>query len=404
MSKKNERTQMKKIVITIIFTAVTLHAFSQIDSIAKQILNYSDSKSVIISRARNLLLDKFLENDIDKVREVKNYLIKNGEDENYIAFYPVEYWYILYWTGDYEELSSSIKAFDSTVVASFYSRVHPFEDVLIAQLRLKTREHTQKIIAQIQGAAIDDETKSFLLLNFDSLTMKDESFQDALNIQADNFLKAYPETEFKDFVNKYIKIRYVPKNWRTTLEFFLASGYCMLTGELNNNYTNNILPLGFSMDICYKRVELNLRFSFVNNKMKRDFDYSAGVYEKDSSMQIFFPEASFGFAALQSERLKLTPFAGIGVVSIRVPPESSKKNPELKELSKSAFSYNVGASIDIKLGKMGYRFRPTPSGGFIRIRYGYSMPQFSSKYDGMSGGVHQISIGYGVFMSALIRE
>ncbi|MCL2738824.1 MAG: hypothetical protein FWE30_05200 [Bacteroidales bacterium] len=395
---------MKKLVITTILTLVVFKVFGQIDSIAKQIMNYGDSKSVIISKGRSLLLDKFLENDIDMVREVKNYLIEKGEDENYIAFYPAEYWYILYWTSDYEELSNSIKAFDSTAIASYYSRIHPFEDVLITQLRLKTREHAQKIITKIQGAVIDDEMKSFLLLNFESMTMKDESFQDALNIQADNFLKTYPETEYKDFINKYVRVKYVPKNWRATLEFFLVSGYGMLTGELNNNYTNNILPFGFSIDVYYKRFELYLRFAFVNNKTKRDFDYSTGVYEKGSTMQIFFPEASLGFAALQSGRFKLAPFAGIGAVSIGVPLDSSKRNPALKELSQSAFSYNVGATIDIKLGKMGYQFRPTSNGGFIRIRYGYSMPQFSSKHNGMSGAVHQISIGYGIFLSALRRE
>ncbi|MCL2502271.1 MAG: hypothetical protein FWE99_03980, partial [Bacteroidales bacterium] len=143
---------MKKLVITTILTLVVFKVFGQIDSIAKQIMNYGDSKSVIISKGRSLLLDKFLENDIDMVREVKNYLIEKGEDENYIAFYPAEYWYILYWTSDYEELSNSIKAFDSTAIASYYSRIHPFEDVLITQLRLKTREHAQKIITKIQGA------------------------------------------------------------------------------------------------------------------------------------------------------------------------------------------------------------------------------------------------------------
>ena len=92
---------MRKLFSTVIITLVVFQAFSQIDSTERQILNHDDSKSVIISKGRSLLLDKFLENDMDKVKEIKDYLIERGEDENYIALYPAEYWFILYWTNEY---------------------------------------------------------------------------------------------------------------------------------------------------------------------------------------------------------------------------------------------------------------------------------------------------------------
>ena len=394
---------MQKLIITAILTSVVFQTFSQIDSLQKQILSYDDSKSVIISKGRNMLLDKFMENDFEKVREIKNYLIEKAEDDNYIALYPYEYWLILYWTNEYQELSNSIKALDSTAITSYSTRIRPFEDALIAQLLLKSRDHSQKIKNQIQYSSIDIEMKNFLLLNFESMTMNDWSFQDTLNVHADIFLDLYPETEYFDFINKHIKLKFVPKNWRATCEFFIASGYSILTGELKNDYTNNIMPFVGSFDVCYKNIELYLRFAFVNNKTKKNFDYSSGVYEKGSSSQLFFPEASLGYAALHRGRFKLAPFVGIGAVSVDIPLKETEKNPDLKELSKSAFAYNVGANIEIKLGKMGYQFRPAPNGGFIRIRYTYSMPQFSNKYDGMSGSVHLISIGYGVFLTALKR-
>ena len=104
--------KIRKLLIAVILTFVIFQLFSQVDSTERQILNYDNSKSVIISKGRSLLLDKFIENDRDKVKEIKDYLIEKGEDENYIALYTAEYWLILYWTNEYEELLKSIKKFN----------------------------------------------------------------------------------------------------------------------------------------------------------------------------------------------------------------------------------------------------------------------------------------------------
>ena len=219
---------MRKLFITVIITFVIFQAFSQVDSTERQILNYDDSKSVIISKGRSLLLDKFLENDMDKVKEIKNYLLEKGEDENYIIFYPAEYWLVLYWANEFEELSNSIVEYDSVKIASYYTRIRPSQDMLYTKLLLKSRENVQTITNMIQKADIGLEMRDFLQLNLESLIIENESLQDNLNIQADNFLKAYPEAEYKDFTPKHIKFQLVPKNWGMAFEFF--SGYGIFTG------------------------------------------------------------------------------------------------------------------------------------------------------------------------------
>jgi len=393
---------MKKLFIIIIITFVTFQAFSQIDSTERKILNYNDSKSVIISKGRSLLLENFLENDMDKVKEIKNYLIEKGDDENYFAFYPDEYWFILYWTNEYEELSNSILMFDSTKIESYYTRIRPSQDMLSAKLLSKSRENVQTLTSLIQKADIDIEMKDFLQLNFEYLIIENESFQDTLNIQADSFLKAYPETKYKDFTQKHIKFKFAPKNWGMAFEFF--SGYGIFTGTLNSNYTNNI-PLGIAFDICYKRFELYLRDYIGFNKTKKDFDYSLGVYEKGSSTMVFLPEASFGYAALDNNKFKIAPFLGIGAMDISPPMGKTEKTPELKEVSlKFATTYLIGLNFDVKLGKKDYLFRPKSSYFFLRIRYGYSIPRFSKKYDEILGNMHYITIGIGGFSKGLKRE
>jgi len=68
--RKRKNEKMKRIFIAIILTVTTYQLYCQVDSIERQILNYDDSKSVIISKGRSLLLDKFLENDKEKVKEI----------------------------------------------------------------------------------------------------------------------------------------------------------------------------------------------------------------------------------------------------------------------------------------------------------------------------------------------
>ncbi len=391
---------MRKLLFTVIITVITFQAFSQVDSTKMQILNYEESKSVIISKGRSLLLDIFIENDMVRVKEIKNYLIEKGEDDNYIALYPAEYWLILYWTCEFEELTNNIIKYDSTKIASYYTKIPPSQDMLSSKLLNKSRENVQTITNWIQNANISNEKKDFLQLNFESLIMVNESFQDNLNSQADNFLKAYPQTEYKDFTQKHIIFKLVPKNWGMAFEFF--SGYSVFTGTLNKSYTSNV-PIGVAFDICYKRFELYLRDYIGFNSTKKDIDYSNGVYSKGSSTMVFIPEASLGFAVLENDRFKIAPFAGIGGLLISPPSGKTVKEPELDEVSISAFTYNLGVSYDIKFSKKGYSFRPKSSYGFLRVRYGYNIPNFSKKYDGVSGATHYVTVGIGGFSRGLKR-
>jgi hypothetical protein len=393
---------MRKSFIIVVITLVVFQAFSQVDSVERQILNYGNSKSVIISQGRSLLLDKFIERDMYKVKEIKDYLIEKGEDENYIAFFPVEYWLILYWTNEYEELSHSIMVFDSTRIASYRTRIRPSQDMLHTRLLLQSRENAQTITNQIQNANIDIEKRNFLQLNFESLIMKDESFQDTLNIQVENFLKSFPETEYKNFIKQHIEFKLVPKNWGMAFEFF--SGYGIFTGIISNKYTNNI-PIGIAFDICYKRFELYLRDYIGFNKTKKDFDYSTKKKKKGSSIMVFLPEASLSYADFDNNRFKIAPFLGIGATDISPSLGKTEKTPELKEISLEFTStYLIGLNFDVKFGKEDYLFRPKSSYGFLRIRYGYSIPRFSKKYDGISGSMHYITIGVGGFSRGLKRE
>ena len=73
--KYNIDIMITRFQITLILLIFSNCLYSQVDSIKSQILDYEDSKSTIISKGRKLLLDKFIEGDLMKVKEIKDYLI-----------------------------------------------------------------------------------------------------------------------------------------------------------------------------------------------------------------------------------------------------------------------------------------------------------------------------------------
>lgn len=379
--------------------------FSQVDSIKSQIMKYEDSKSTLISKGRELLLDRFIEGDIKKVKEIKDYLVKT-EDNDYFAFYPSEYWFVLYWTKDYSELVKNIQNFDSSSIASYNTRIRPLNDMLYPKLKEKSFENETQIKKQINDSELDLETKQILILNLDWLlleTRKELNAQDSINKKADNFLKTFSPSKFDKFTKKYIRYKLIPRNWGMTFEFF--SGYSIYTGNLSKNYTNNI-PVGVAFDICYKNFELYLRDYIGFNKTKRDFEYSLGTWAKGSRTMVFLPEASLGYVVCSNNRLKISPFAGISSMDISPPSKETEKTPELKEVSlEFTTTYIFGINFDIKFGpKHTFGYKPKTSYGFMRIRYGYSIPRFEKKYDGMTGNMHYITIGFGGMSRGVKRE
>lgn len=378
--------------------------YSQIETIKSQILDCEDSKSMIISKGRTLLLDKFMAGDLNKVDEIKDYLIEN-EGDDYFAFYPAEYWFILYWTEDYEELAESLQQFNATNIDGYNTRIAPLHDMLYTKLNEKSIDNEATLKKQIQDAEIDTETKQVLSMNLDWLLLEDrksDTAQDALNTLANNFLETYPYSNYEAFTKTYIRFKLVPKDWGMAFEFF--SGYGIYTGNLGNSFTNNI-PIGVAFDICYKNFELYLRDYIGFNKTKKDFDYSLGTWRKDSKATVFLPEASLGYVVYNDNRFKLSPFAGIASMDIGPTLNDREDTPELKEVSlEFTTTYTVGFNFDIKFGpRHTPKYNPKTSYGFIRIRYGYNMPRFEKKYDGMSGNMHYITIGFGGLARGLKR-
>ena len=384
-----------------VLSSLFFQLLCQVDSISikSQIMDGSDSKYAMIYKGRLLLSDKFFANDFEAVKGIKNYLIKNVEDDNYVVFYPNDYWFILYWTQEYEELLNSFVTLDSIAKAIYNQRIPPPGDMLNAGLWLKSKENAEKIINQIQETDINVEKKEILRLTFEKL-INNDSHQDILNNQVDIFLETYPETVYKVFAKKHISYKYVPKNFGFAIEFFTGRG--VFTKTLKEDYSDSFL-YGISIGICYKKFELYPRYYIGFNKTNREYNYPNGIFEKNSPNRVFYWETSLGYVIMENKTLKLSPFIGVGEMRISPPNSRIATNQALKELSYTSNVFPAGFNFDIKLGKEKYSFRAKSSYAFLRLRYSYIFTKFDKKYD-FSGNMHTIILGIGGMERRLKRE
>ncbi|HEY5391854.1 MAG TPA: hypothetical protein VIJ57_07060 [Hanamia sp.] len=408
---------MKKLLLLICcFSA--LHSFAQKDSLQNQILNYSDSNVEIITKGRGLLAEKFMEGDYEKVREIRDYLLQKVQDKNYLIFYPLENWYILYWTQQYNELLKSISVTDSLNNQRFNrigydddlrfdKKIQPAQDLLFSKLYERSKDSILQLDTFIDNSSLKDEDKDFLKLNLLYLIKAGSSratARDSLNVSADKFLEEFPASKHVSFIRKYIRAEYVPSKWGFVFEFF--SGYDILTKELKDHFTNAV-PIGVAFDIYYKKWALFLRDHIGLNKTSIDIPYNNGVWEKGSQVRVYLPEASVGYVALENKILKLTPFAGISSTDFSPTTVDQNSNSNLKNAElKFTTTWSAGLNVDIKIGRS-----KTPmvsyneeSYWFLRVRYGYNLPQFQNKYDGYSGAIHYITVGVGGFGRAIKRK
>ncbi len=196
------------------------------------------SKSLDISRSRNLLLDKFLEKDqLSVMLELDRILML--EDNDYIALYPVEYWLLSYWLKDYEVILASCKGLrlDSLTKDKQTIRIPPSQDYLGPKLVEKLSASKELLVKEIAASTLSEEEKLFLRLNLDYLLPGDatpEAQQQRLNELSDHFLAKYPGSDYASFVKQFIRIRY--KATRNGSAYALYLGKFLFTGNLVDYY------------------------------------------------------------------------------------------------------------------------------------------------------------------------
>ena len=130
---KKRKAMKRYILLIVVLFATAFSSFAQIEDEIQQ------SKTEKIAKGRDYLLEKFLDRDYDKVKEIKDYLMEM-DDDNYVALTPFEQWHILQWTKEYDALIEILRHSDSAYFASYEKKVFPEKDDLMRRLYYRSAE------------------------------------------------------------------------------------------------------------------------------------------------------------------------------------------------------------------------------------------------------------------------
>ena len=369
---KKRKAMKRYILLIVVLFAAAFSSFAQIEDEIQQ------SKTEKIAKGRDYLLEKFLDRDYDKVKEIKDYLMEM-DDDNYVALTPFEQWHILQWTKEYDALIEILRHSDSAYFASYEKKVFPEKDDLMRRLYYRSAEDEHLLRFSLQEAQLPAEDNAFLTLFLDWLVRSENNDnQKNWNDEADKFLADYPNSEYEWFVRHWIRRRYVENDWGWGAGIDLCGGF--LTGSLKEKF-KPIFGLGISFDVLYKKYLLNLGYDIIISDTKIDQPYSGGIYPAGSRDNVMNFYADLGYRIVDNRAISLAPFVGIGGAWDTYGYGQYDK-PNLSELDKFYTTYQAGLIFDIKT-------HGAFEDGVIRIKYNCGL----APINGSISTVNVISVG-----------
>ena len=364
----------KLLFIGMLLLFSTATAFAQIEKEIDQ------SKSEQIRRGREYLLEKFLDRDYEKVKEIKDYLL-SLETDDYKSLALFEFWHILFWTQEFDALTESFRQVDSAFAAKQEKTVLPPRDQLREQLYRRSMEDEHLLRFNLQEAHLPEEDEAFLNLYLDwDLKPTTPEYIEKCNELADAFLAQYPNSDYEWFVRHMIRKVFVDKKWGWGMGMDLCSG--LSTGTISKP----IGGLGLSLDIFYRKFDFMLGYEVVFGKTVVDVPYTINsvpeIYPKGSHSNTIVWYATLAYPVLEKKRLRLAPFVGIGGVADSY-PDDKVPGSNLKNQGEHYWTGNAGLCFDIK-GRLAYDV------GMTRIKYMFSMTLPNAPISTM----HTISVGW----------
>ena len=380
----------KLLFIGMLLLFSTATAFAQIENEIDQ------SKSEQIRKGRDYLLEKFLDRDYDKVKEIKDYLL-GLETDDYKAFKYYELWYIMFWTQEFDALAESFRQADSAFFANQLKKaiLTSGPDGLGYQLFQRNYMDEHLLRCHIQNANLSEEDKAFLNLFLDWDLIMDDFYvfyprmhqgyfyvDTRINELADKFLAQYPNSDYEWFVRHMIRKVFVDKKWGWGM------GLDLCTGISTGTFARPIGGLGLSMDVVYKKLDFMLGYEVVFGKTVVDVPYTnnsvPAIYPKGSHSNTIVWYANLSYPVWENERWRLAPFIGIGG-EVDTYPQNQYQYPESDLYKKESHTWtgNVGLCLD----SQGF-FADGP--GVMRIKYqlGVGLP------DGKVATMHVFSLGW----------
>ena len=377
--------------------------FGQADSLLITPRTPEPSRSELITKYRDILLDNIIANDKAKTKETFYYILQQLDDNNYIALYQPEKWMVAYLLNDNHFIISDITNTDSISIAQRRTAVFPSNDQLYRQLYKRLIEQKEVVANQISIASdLSDRDKSFLQLLMKALvTPSDSRYEQIINQASTNYLNQYSGSIYDNYVRKVFRHNYIPKGFSLGVEFY--SGASILNQAMRQGFASGgIFGFGFIWGI--DKVQINTRASIVFSSLHTDFPFANTTWQTGASAELFLPEISVSYPINLGKRFILSPIAGISWFSASPPQNDIDHNGNLKDvevnsLTAPLFGFEIGREFSSYLSPDNTPNKYKRGYFSYHLRYTIQKTQFSPRYDSMNGVIHTISfcvkLGYG---------
>lgn len=389
----------KFLFLAALFLSISHFLSAQDGNLRDEILTYKDTVGVLIDGGRNLIIKKLEANDIEKVREVRDYLWVASEPSPHQPFRAEEDKLLLYITGGYRDLLSSFTNNDSTYKHKWPVSYPQYDAMRNAAFNYLKKNKTGTISA-INNAPLSPEEKAVLILDIRHRFVWDqrnhEQNQKELNAAADSFLSSYPNSPYEHYIRYNIRFVYKLNRWGGGMDFFTGVGF--FDGKLSNLYGPPGI-FGVAFEITCNQFSFYLRDHIAITKTRVDQPVGNDIWDARSQANLLLPEISVGYRVVDKKVIKFAPYAGIASTSISPPTNRNSTDNYPKDAGQNfTRTFVAGINADIRLGKnTASKLNPQETAGlYLRLRYGYAAPAFEYRYPGISGHYQYISVGISV--------
>lgn len=200
-------------------------------------------------------------------------------------------------------------------------------------------------------------------------------------------LRFYSDTKIPEFENR---------DFGYAIHAGMGSGF--FTGSLGEHFTPTFNFM-FGFDFAYKKSILYLNGTLAGDKVKKDYISDKNWY-KGQHVNVAIIDISYGYALIDNAKLKVSPFAGLGIT------EFSGVNKDSKKADLRIDDYNIifGINADYKL-RTRLKLVPDPAIGLkekvetsIRARLYVSRAKYYADLQGYSINLTIGICGFGNFI------
>lgn len=391
---------MKTILTTFIFCLCLTAVVGQTnDSIRQEILQQSNSKLEVLTKGRSYLLENLQKGDLYKVKEIKDALLKEVDNDVNEVFYAGEYSLILYWTEEYGDLLAYIQSTTDSNDKYTERRLRSMlasTDLLYKRISEKSAESYDVMIHFLDEAKLTNVQKDFLELHlywmlFGPNNVNETEALAELNNRADAFLQAYPNSEYEQHVRRNIRYKLGQSDWGLGWE--IALGYAGKQGNMATQFGDAFL-MRLSLDGSYKKTILSLNLNVGGGSTKVDLPYKDTQWYKGSHAMMTGIDLTLGYRLMEVQKFSFTPFVGFGAINFGPGTKEIEADKVLENLNFTAQNYLAGINCTFDFRN---KDNPFNSGGsFLNLRYTFTKPQYNGRHGIESGTMHWVTLGWGM--------